>query len=270
MPTTAEAARAGRRWVKPLARMGYAARGLVYLVIGVFALAGSVGSGGVQDSRSALETLLASTGGGVLAIILIVGLAGYALWRYIQSLLDTDDHGLSAKGLAIRGGLLVSGITYSVLTLYTLSLWRGHAGGNEGGGDFAQALAGFIGARPTAWLLSVVFIGVAGAHAFKAVTKAYRNHIRVPGFFDRMLDPVARTGLLARGAVFAIISLLLATRGLTASESGGTPGLREALQYVTGLPGGQFLLGAMGAGLIAFSIYSFIEALWRRVNVEAA
>lgn len=264
-------ARPDRSWLKPFARAGYAARGFVYLVIGFFALLAATGGGQTQDSRGALQVLMDNTGGTVLVVALIVGLAGYSAWRFVQSVFDTDDHGWSAKGLAIRAGLLVSGLIYAVLTVYTISLWRGAGSqGDGGGGAFAQWLSGLVGARPAAWLLAIAILGAAGAHVFKAVKRGYRKHISVPPRFDDLLDPIARTGLIARGAVFAVIALLLIRRGVGSGEGASTPGIRDALNYVTGLPLGQVLLGAMALGLIAFAFYSFIEAIWRRVNVEDA
>jgi hypothetical protein len=259
-----------RRWVKPLARMGYAARGIVYLIIAFFTMVAALGSGGeAQDTRGAIETLTRNDAGNVLTIALILGLAGYSLWRFIQSIFDTDDHGLSPKGAAVRAGLLTSGTTYAVLTLFTFSLWRG-SGDRGGGGDVAEWLSAFIGARPTALVLAAVFAGVAIAHIAKAWRQGYRKHIEAPQRAMRVIDPVAMTGLSARGMVFVILSILLLTRGLQSSGEGSTPGLGDALDYVTGLPFGSVLLGFMSLGLAAFAFYSLIEAVWRRINVEDA
>lgn len=258
-------------WMKPLARLGYASRGLVFLVIAVFALLAAIGGGETQDSRGALRTLVNAPAGDVFAALLVVGLAGHSAWRLVQSLGDTDDHGVSAKGLAIRTGLFVAGIIYAILTVYVISLWRGFGSDDGGGGAFAQYLSGFVGARPAAWLLAAVFLGVAAAHAVKAVRKGYRKYILAPPRLDRHVDVIAQTGLFARGAVFAIIAVLFATRGITGGGEGGeTPGIGDALDYITGLPFGRVLLALAGVGLCAFALYSFIEALWRKVNVENA
>lgn len=202
-------------WMKPLARLGYAARGLVYLVIALFALLAAIGGGEAQDTTGALEALLRAPAGDVVAALLVVGLAGHSLWRFVQAIGDTDDHGTSAKGLAVRVGLLAAGFTYAVLTVYTVSLWRVASSEGGQGGAFAEFLSGVVGASLAAWLLAAVFLAVAIAHIVKAVRKGYRKYIQAPGRFDPVLDPVSRTGLIARGAVFAIIAVLFATRGLT-------------------------------------------------------
>ena len=57
-------------------------------------------------------------------------------------------------------------------------------------------------------------------------------------------------------------------RGLTADDSSGTPGIKEAMEFVQSLPFGAVLLAAMGAGVIMFATYSFAEAFWREINIE--
>lgn len=269
----ASAAQVDPTWIKPVARLGYAARGVVYLVIAVFALSAAIRGGETEDTRGALEFMSSSAFGDVVVLVLIAGLAGYAIWRFIQAIFDPDHHGFDPKGLGVRAGLLASGFSYSVLTIFTFSLWRGaDDGAGEGnGGAFAEFLSGLVGARPAAWLLAGVFLVVAVAHFVKALRKRYRDHIKVPPRFDEWLDPVAMTGLCARGLVFAVISILFFTRGIHGSGDGNdTPGLGDALDFIIGLPMGWVLLALMGAGLLAFSLYSITQALWRRVNVEDA
>lgn len=264
-----------RAWFKPFARLGYAARGLVYTVIGIFAVFASMGRGESMGSRDALDKLLNSDHGGIVTTLLIAGMLSYALWRLIQSLLDTDRHGFGARGLAVRAGLLGSAASYAVLAFYTLGLWTGSgsaAGAGNGGGDgLAPTIAGFIGSRPAAWTLAVIFAGVGFAHVAKAVKKGYARHFRASAETMKVIHPVARAGLTARGMVFVLLAFLFVYRGLTAGEeNGGTPGVEAVLAFLQELPGGALLIGAMGAGLVCFAIYSFFESFWRHINVEDA
>jgi hypothetical protein len=258
-------------WFKPFARAGYGARGLVYSVIGSFTLLAGLGAGQETDSRGALETILDSPARDVVAVVLIVGLASYALWRTIQSLADTDRHGWSAKGAAIRGGLLASAVTYSVLTVFTFGLWRGTSdnGGSDMGEPVTQAIAGFVGSQVVSLGLTAVFLGVAVAHISKAYKGSFEKHFEASQRVMTFAHPIARIGLTARGLVFLVLAFLTFYRGLSAGD-GGTPGLSEALDFIKQLPLGGLLLGAMGIGLVAFALYSFLQAGWRRINVENA
>jgi hypothetical protein len=44
--------------------------------------------------------------------------------------------------------------------------------------------------------------------------------------------------------------------------------MKEALDALQNLPAGGVLLMLMALGLIAFSVYSFSEAAWRRIEMD--
>lgn len=263
-----------KSWFRPFARAGYGARGLIYTVVGMFAVFAAIGSGQAIGSRDALDLLLATGFGLGAAYVLTFGLVCYALWRLIQAVFDTDSHGNGAKGLAIRGGLLASAAIYSTLAVYTFSRTRfasaGSEGSGRGGADAAEAIAGFLGTRLSAAVVALVLAGVAAAHIVKAVRERYAAHIRADASTMRVIHPIAKAGLVARGLVFAVLALLLGRRALAGQAADSETGLKEALEFIQSLPAGTWLLAAMGGGLLAFAAYSFAEAIYRRINVEDA
>ena len=112
--------------------------------------------------------------------------------------------------------------------------------------------------------------GVAIAHWVKALKRKYADHLRASEEVMAYVHPISIAGLMARGAVFAILSVMLVFRGLTADDASGTPGIKEAMEFIQGLPFGAILLAAMCAGVIMFAAYSFAEAIWREINIEDA
>ena len=267
-----------KSWIEPLARGGYAARGVVYIVVGALAALAPFGSGEKTGTEGALRKIMEQPYGVWIVYALIVGMFGYVVWRLVQSLLDTDDHGLGAKGLAVRGGLLASGITYALLAVYALALTGlfGGGAGAEGGSSSGPVASRYGEILTSTWVtlgLAAVFLGVAGAHIWKAVTKGYEKHFLADENKMRIIHPVAIIGLIARGLVFAVIALLLFLRYWNerdAPDDDATPGLEDALRFVQDLPAGSWLLAALGVGLLLFAGYSIAEAIWRRINVEEA
>jgi len=259
------------QWFSYFARAGYGARGIIYLIIGFFAILASQGAGEKKDTEGALSTILNQPFGILLVWTLIIGLIGYVIWRLIQSLLDTDDHGWSPKGLAVRIGLLASAFTYASLALYSLSITGVFSSGSGDSGGFARMLEGYISRGSISLVLSIIFVGVAIAHWWKAAMRKYAGHFQADKQLMPVIHPIAIVGLFARGCVFLVISILLFYRYLNASAQGGKPpGLKDAMQFLQDLPQGQALLFFLGAGLISFALYSLLEAWYRKINLQDA
>ena len=260
-----------KRWFRPVARVGYASRGVVYLVIGGFALLAALGPAPTKDSEGALRVLLRQPFGRALVMLMIAGLAGYVLWRLVQSLLDTDDHGWSVQGIAVRGGLLGSAATHAALALYAASLLGLVGAGDGGEPSLAERIAAVAGTGPLLLVLCLTFAGVGIAHAAKAVRRRYADHFDASERVMRFVHPVSIAGLTARGALWGVAALLIALRLLDPGpDDADPPGVGAALSYLHGLPAGRWLLAGAGVGLLLFAAYSLSEAVWRRINVEDA
>ena len=109
-------------WAKPIMQAGYGGRGLVYTVIGAFAVlaiwqGGS--AGGVTEAFRALET---TTGGGIVLMLIVLGMAAYALWRVLDAAFDLKDYGADAKAAVARAGMVVTGLTHLLIGLAALTL----------------------------------------------------------------------------------------------------------------------------------------------------
>jgi hypothetical protein len=88
-----------------------------------------------------------------------------------------------------------------------------------------------------------------------------------PTTLDKV-SPVCRFGLIARGVVFVIIGGFLIVAAVEFS-SAQARGLQGALQTLQQQPYGWILLGIVALGLVAFGIYSLIEAWYRRIEAPA-
>ncbi|MCJ0974079.1 DUF1206 domain-containing protein [Pseudomonas sp. PS1] len=255
-----------------LARSGYAARGVVYLIIGAFAFLAASGNGDTVGTEGALVQLLGQPFGETLLWIMVVGLAAYATWRLTQAITDPENHGTDAKGLAIRAGLIGSATTYSLLALFTLGLLGSSLGqsqdGGGGGGDFLSGLLGWRFSNYLVYLVALIPLGVGIAHIIKGWKAKFERYFYASEQVMRWVRPISRAGLIARGAAFLVVAGMLFSGGRR-YEPTQPPGLEDALNALQTLPFGTFWLALVGIGLIAFALYSLSEAIWRRIDTAA-
>lgn len=255
-----------------LARAGYAARGLVYILLGGLALTSALwGGGDAEGSSDALSSLLQLPFGRIVLGGVAIGLFGHILWRLAQGLLDADNVGNDAKGVVGRVGSLISAGANLFLALSAAGMAVGQgSGGGEQGGE-ADASAWLLQQPFGALLLGLVAIGIVVAGAvqiWKGATSDYRKHVHLPAAHKGLLDVICRFGLLARGVLIVIIGGLVAWAAWTVSpEQAG--GISDALDHLHALPYGRWLYGVAALGLIAFGGYSIVQAFYRQLNAPS-
>ena len=155
-------------WIEYLARVGYAAKAVLYTVVGVLALQSALGNGGkTTGSRGALTTLVRQNFGAVILVVIAAGLFGYATWRIIEAILDPERRGTTAKGLALRTSFAVRGIVHAALGLQAVRLATGAAPGR---GQAVETWTGRLLDAPFGrWLVVAAGLAVAGT-AFTSFT----------------------------------------------------------------------------------------------------
>lgn len=142
-----QAARHASPWLERLARLGYVAEGVVYVVVGALAVGVAVGIGGrTTDERGALEVIgTQPLLGRVLLVSVALGLASYALWQLVQAVADPDGEGHDARGIAKRVGH-----GFRALVRVGLAFTAGRLVLESTGGRVCSGLDGAV-ARPTLW-----------------------------------------------------------------------------------------------------------------------
>lgn len=255
-----------------LARSGYAARGVIYLITGIFALLAAQDSARPKDSHSGLVALLSQPLGHVLVGLVVAGLLAFAAWRFLQATRDVDHHGREFKGLVIRAGLLAGGVVNGALAFFALGLLISglKSSGGSGGGKTEDLLAYILSwpySNLLVYVIALVPLGVGIAHLIKGWKASFEKYFEADEEVMKYVRPVSRFGLMARGVVFIEIAVLLAISG-SSYQAMHPPGMKDALNALQNLPAGAFVLMVMALGLIAFSVYSFAEAAWRRINMD--
>lgn len=249
-----------------LARIGYASRGVIYLVVGGLALLAAMDhqGGSTTNSKGALRAILSQPLGDALIVTMIIGLLGYSAWRAVQAIKDTDDHGTDIKGLGVRAGLFISSLTHISLATWAADLAMG--GGNDSQGWTNNLMTSGWGQI----VLAVVGIGfaiVGIAHVFKGWTARFDRYIDFPENINPWARPLCQFGLISRGVVWGILAWFLMYSAWQ-GRGGEIKGMEDALNLVRTADYGSWLFGILAAGLFAFGIYSILEAFYRRVEVS--
>lgn len=263
------AVRRSSPWIERLARVGIVARGLVYLVIGALAVQAAVGAGGTTtDTKGAMGAIHETAFGDVLLGIMAAGLFGFALWRFVQVVMNPE-HERGAKGIMRRVGFAVSGLIHVGLGVTAIQLIEGTTGSGASGAPqhwTARALATPLGV----WLVGLagaIVIGF-GVHQIYTAYKAdFRKELELREMDARKrawATRSGRVGLAARGVVFDIVGIFLVQAALRA-DPGQARGLDGALAALAARPFGSFLLGAVALGLVIFGLYCFVDARYRRI-----
>lgn len=253
-----------------LARAGYSARGVVYLLLGVFALTSALWGGSTEDTSGALSGLLGLPFGRILVGLIALGLLGYVLWKLAQGLLNADGVDDDAKGFLARAGQLVSAAVNLFLMLTAARL--AFNGGGAGGGNGEETASAWLLQQPFGpLLLGLAACGVlaaSGVQIWYGLSGGYRKRLSLPTAHEAWMHQVCRFGLVARGLVLVIIGGFLFYAAMTVSPEQAA-GTAEALDYIYNLPFGRWLYGIMALGLVAFGAYGLIEARYRSIDTPS-
>jgi hypothetical protein len=253
-----------------LARAGFVARGVVYGIIGVLALELAFGAGGkATDQKGALETVAQQPFGNVLLILLAVGLARYALWRFVRAALG---HGVEAGNDSgfDRVAALASGVVYAGLCVIAVSILVGSSQGGSGSGGSQKATSGVLGWPAGQWLVGLagaVMIGVGAYQGYRAVTRDFLKDSKTEEMSPRvrgLVEWIGVLGHLARMIVFGLVGVFLIKAAVEYNPRAAI-GLDGALRKLAAQMYGSVLLGLVAAGLVAFALYSLSDARYRRI-----
>ena len=260
------------RWIPKLFRIGYAAKGVVYAVIGFLAAKLAFGTGGeTTGSTGALQEISEASWGTWALGLVGIGLVGYSLWKFVQAIRDPEHKGSDAEGLIKRTGFFGSGLIHASLAFTALSMALG-GGGGGGGSDTQSMTATVLSYEWGVWLVGLagVITIIVGLYQFYQAYKA--------SFTDRWYtqemsraqltwgERAGRFGLAARGVVFSMMGWLFITaaRQHDASEAAGLEGVLNELAASSESP---WLLGVVAIGLMAYAVFCFVKARYRHFQV---
>jgi hypothetical protein len=262
----------GSGWYEALARVGLVAKGVSYGLVGVLAIGVAAGIGGEATSRQgALKQLAGSAFGAVLLVLLALGFAAYALWRFVQAAATSD--GDEQKKWGKRAGYVGRGLIYASLAFSAAKILAG-----AGGGQSQNAKAHKTTATVFSWPAGTYLVGIAGAvvigvglwNLYRGLTRKFEDKWRrgaMSGTARLWAGRAGVVGHIARAIVFALIGIF-AIQAAAHYNPRDAVGLDGALQKLAHQSYGPYLLGVTAAGLVAYAIFCFADARYRDVSAS--
>ena len=231
--------------------------------------AASGGGGKTAGQEGALQTILLAPLGRVLLGLVALALLGYAAWRLFQGVLDPDGEGRKAKGMIKRADHLVNGLFHAALAMSVGRVALG-SGGSGGGGpdDWTATLLQQPLGRGLVGLVGAVIFAIGLFQFYRAYDARFMQKLKPGEMAPRERTWTRRAGRLghaARGVVFIVIGVFLAQAALQ-SDPDEARGLGGALSALATQPFGPYLLGLVACGLVAFGLFMFVVARYRRID----
>jgi hypothetical protein len=260
-------------WLGWAARLGYVAKGVVYVVMGSLGLGLAVGvAEQAAGSREAIERVAALPFGRILATLLGVGLVGYATLSIVAAARDPEGHGRDLGGVVTRVVDAFTGVMYLGLAAVALGLVAGPAGVRAA---WARRWLYQPFEPPGRWVLGAAGVGLLVSGGWLVYKAAARAHL-FGAWLDRRelgrasrrwVVRLARVGTVARGVAFGFAGLLLSSAALR-GEASTVHSLGDALGALARQPAGPWMLGVVAAGFVAYGAYQLAKARFRRIQVE--
>ena len=248
------------------ARAGFAASGVLHLLVAFIILQLAFGSGGNADQSGALAALAKQPGGAVMLWVAAVGLIALGLWRVGEAVIGSkpgersgqqqDDSPAWKRAKSLGLAIINFAIAFSAARF---AMGSGQSSGQQNSGLSAQLMQSGWGKT----LLIAVGLGVAaGYHVYKGASTKFLKDLRVSG--GTGITAVGITGYVAKGLVLTCAGLLVIFASLTTDPSKAA-GLDAAVKTLGQAPFGKLLLILAALGIAAFGAYSFVRSRYGRM-----
>jgi hypothetical protein len=256
-----------RDGVELMARTGFVAKGVVYLLLGLLAGRAAFGPKPVGSTETVLIEVLQAPFGQLLLAVLALGLAWYAAWRFIEAGADANGKGTEPKGLVARGIYTVSGVIYATLALDAVAIllqWDNDTGQ-------IRSIAATLLRGPLSLVAGLVLVVYGLYQLWKGIVGKLSGQLK-EGEARREAGPwvlvLSRIGLAGRGLVFLFLGYWLFTHPSEGpSMASGEGGASGALRLIERLPQGDTFLAAAAGALMAYGAYQLVHSRYRRINV---
>lgn len=264
-------------WVENFARVGLTAKGVVYCLVGILAFMAAFEIGGGSSNgagkKGVFQFIENQPFGKWLLGLVALGLACYAIWRFIEGIKDTENEGTDAKGIAKRFRYVFSGLVYGALAYLAAQMVLGSSS-SGGGGSSRETLVSKLLQQPFGqWLVGIVAVGIMISGLYQiyyGLSDKYKKKVQHVGLkhdIEEKMVKMGKAGYVARGIVWLVIGYLFLKAGLQSNpqQAGGSS---SAFRFLENSSYGSYLLGAVAIGLVFYGIFMFMRAKYQPINTR--
>jgi len=260
-------------WIERLARFGYAAKGIVYGLVGILAFLAAFNWGGkVTGSTGAFQTIANQPFGMVILFLVAVGLAGYVVWRFVEAIYDPEHNNEGIESLGRRLSYAASGLVYGSLSFTAFHIvFNGGSSSSSGSSSTNEQTASLLAQPFGQWLVGLVGVAAAGYGfycIYRGIKTKFRRKLKLYEMSlseERWAIRIGRFGLISKGIVSVITGYFFvqAARFSNPNQAKTTEG---ALQTIQQQQFGAILMGVIALGLIAYGVHMLVQSRYRRIS----
>jgi hypothetical protein len=250
-------------WVRRFVRIGYAAKGIIYFLIGILALRVAFGDGGrLTDQNGVLHTIVRQPFGMILLSAIGVGLLAYSGWEIVRALLERSGRAWAGRALSI-----IKAFVYGAIGFHAMRLVLGTSARANDPDDLARTTMrlplGEI-------VLALIGVGVAVygvvqiMHAWNAEFDDDLDQYRLRRDGARWVLGIGRAGTGARGVILVLMGAAFVRAGVSRRPA-AAQGIPDAMATVFSQQYGSLLLAAVAAGVICYGIFQLLHARYARL-----
>ena len=253
------------------ARTGFAIKGAIYVLLGILAVVAAAGpEGKATGKKGVLMWLDHQPLGPVLIIIIMIGILGYVVLRFMQALKDTNHKGSGWKGAIIRTFYFLRGISYLLLLLASFFIvFPDTKILDEEDADTMTWMIELPAGNIAVAIIGAFFAGFGVFEIGRAITGSFKHHLNfkhVRSGVRGVYYVIGVIGYMARGIILGLTGFILVKAALNAYVD-KAPFTSQAFNFISSLLG-EFYMGVVAAGLAFYGIFYFIKAKFYQISVK--
>jgi hypothetical protein len=250
-------------WVRTVTRLGWAAKGAVYLLMGftAFTVARRRPTDDDASPEGALGQVMENPAGRVLLGVLAVGLVLYVGWRLLSAAWVRGD-GLDEW--LRRIGYVFSAAFYALLawTAATSALRNHHPEDSNAVERISESLLGSAIGR---WVLATLGIVVLVVGVYfvvkKSIKRSFLEELSLGGASETERKAITVSGVVGwfgRGVVTVLVGFFV-TKAAIEADTDDARGFDRALREVATTDLGTLAVATAAAGLVVYGVFCFVS-----------